>query len=87
MLSTRYISIHWIVFYPLDSGIQRFSNPGQLYCIGQLTKFKADTSEERKILIHKVVKFYRRLYPGGTTLSPSEQTSVRFCDFEKLYLC
>ena len=35
----------------------------------------------------KVATFYRRLYGGGTNLTPTIPTSVKFSNFAELYLC
>ena len=39
-----------------------------------------------KRMLRKVAKIYGRLYVGGKFVPPTIQTSVKFRDFEELYI-
>ena len=53
---------------------------------GNLPSLKVIRPKRAKILLHKVSKFDRLLYGGGTNLPPTIQTFVKFRDFAELYL-
>ena len=54
-----------------------------------LKGLKVIPSMRAKMVLHKVVKFYRRLFMYGREheLAPTRKTSVKFCECEELYLC
>ena len=54
-----------------------------------LKGLKVIPSKRANRVLHKVAKFYRRLYIYGREheLAPTRKTSVKFCECDELYLC
>ena len=52
----------------------------------KLSNLKVICPKQPKIYLYKVAKITDVCMVGGASLPPTLQTSVKFCDFEMLYL-